>query len=261
MLAEQRERGGGATAPGPARTAWAWCCSGSARSRGDRRSSKNRRAVELRQLRLVVRLHHLADRHAGPPQRLDDLVGRPGAHHSARWASMRSCGAPAPSMVARSGSAAQAGSPSGGAQRAPLLVGGDGDGDPAVVPAALVGAGDLVQVLRCRGGPPVAGAARAARRRRRTRSVCSAAMLRAASTMAASTRPPSPVRSRCSSASSRPNSACSPALGSPTQYGSNGQQVRVPGQPGEPGRVLDDEGERGRGRATARRGRNPACAP
>src|ERR1700677_1074028 len=35
--------------------------------------------LELGQLGLAVRLHHLADRHTGCPQELDDLVGGPGA--------------------------------------------------------------------------------------------------------------------------------------------------------------------------------------
>ncbi len=49
---------------------------------------------------------------------------------------------------------------------------------------------------------------------------CSAATLIAASTIAASTIDPSPVRCRCSSASSSALKAWIPAFGSPTEYGS-----------------------------------------
>ena len=73
---------------------------------------------------------------------------------------------------------------------------------------------------------------------------CSAATLSAASTMAASTSTPSPVRRRCSSASSRALSAWIPAFGSPTEYGSYGVAVGIAGQPTESGGVLDDVGER-----------------
>ena len=54
-------------------------------------------------------------------------------------------------VVSSSGSAAQVGSPNAVPERAPLLVGGDRDGHPRVVPGVLIGLGDPVEVLR-RGG-------------------------------------------------------------------------------------------------------------
>ena len=125
---------------------------------------------ELREVGLAVGLHDLADGHTGVPQAFDDLVGRPG---------------PAPLLQervdpvllpdpSRRGRQRGVGRPLRFTQRTaeglPLLVGRDGDRDPAVVAAVLVGSGDLIEVLRrrsrargCRRGP-------AAPRRRRTRS-------------------------------------------------------------------------------------------
>ena len=74
---------------------------------------------------------------------------------------------------------------------------------------------------------------------------CSAVTLMAASTMAASTNTPSPVRRRCSRASSRPARAWMPAFGSPTQYGSSGFWSGCPVSHVRPDGVLDGVGEGG----------------
>ncbi len=78
-------------------------------------------------------------------------------HHAPRTASMRSCARIRPALLASSGSAAHSDRPARGQRRVPLLVGGDRDGDPSVVPTVLVGPSDLVEVLRRRRGPAVPG--------------------------------------------------------------------------------------------------------
>ncbi len=106
-------------------------------------SSKKPPGCQLRQIGLVVGLHDLADRHAGVPQPLDDVVRRPGAaplaQHARRSGRARAPGRP----VARSGSAAQSGSPRAWRSASHCSSVRDGDRHPAVVPAVLVGTGDL----------------------------------------------------------------------------------------------------------------------
>ena len=59
----------------------------------------------------------------------------------------------------------------------------------------------------------------------------------------------------------QPEQRVQPGVGIADAVGLDGQPVRLAGQPGEPGRVLDHEGERRPGPATGRRARSRASAP
>ena len=209
-------------------------------------SSKNPRCRELRQVRLAVRLHDLADRHAGVPEELrrSSSAGR-SRHHACRCSSIRSCARTRPvGGRPASGSAAHAGSPSASRSAAHC----------SSVATAIA----TQQSSRPYSSTPAVwyrfcGAATGPRLPARSSSApyaecsitCSAATFRAASTMAASTRPPSPVRSRCAEGEQQPEQRVEPGVGIADAVRLERQPVRLAGQPREPGRVLDDEGERG----------------
>ena len=110
-----------------------------------------------------------------------------------------------PAIVASSGRAAHAGSPSAGAQRRPLLVGGDGDRHPAVLVEVVVPVGGR----RSCSAAPRRGRGCPSRSRRtpwaECSMTCSPATLSALATIGASTSRPSPVRRRCSSAAKQPD--------------------------------------------------------
>ena len=184
--------------------------------------------LELRELGLPVRLHHSSDRHTDLPEALDDHAGRPltapGCDElvdpvvvavDARQPSPRQGRQPSPARPAPGGGTAIArrwrrrwpprrrrGRPR------PARPPGRGSGAPHRAP----------DCRRCPGR----------RHKPRTRSVARRRRWPRRSTIAVSTRPPSPVRSRCSRVSISPKMAWSPALGSPMQYGSNGRRSGCP---------------------------------
>ena len=91
--------------------------------------------LQLLEVGLLVRLDHLADRDAGAPQRVDDLVGLPLAAPRREVLVDRVVRGDA----AGGGRQRRVGGPrrvaERGAQRDPLVVVGDGDRDPDVVAA------------------------------------------------------------------------------------------------------------------------------
>ena len=199
---------------------------------------------ELRQLRLTVGLHDLADGHAGIPQ-LARRSRRPvrARHHSCRNVSIRSCACP-PSRRGRQGGISR---PlrfaQGTSERLPLLVGRHRDGDPGVVTAVLVGTGGLVEVLRRRRRPavPVTGQERAVGGgldhllRRDVQSGIDHRRLDEASFAR-----PRPVLERDHQAEQR----MEPGVGVTDGVGLEREEIGVSRQPGEPRGVLDHEGER-----------------
>src|SRR4051812_2892439 len=109
---------------------------------------------QLRQLGLTMGLHDLGDRYAASPQRLDNAVAGAGFAPGAQVL--------VDQIVVRAAHfrCAELGQPVGPVERVtqsgPLLVGRDGNGDPAVSPAELVDLVGAIQVLRRSGGPSVA---------------------------------------------------------------------------------------------------------
>ena len=130
------------------------------------------------------------------------------------------------------------------AQRDPLLVRRNGDRDPAVVAAVLVGPGHLVEILRRRAGSAVAGSAEEGAVRRELdhllrrhveRSIDHGGLDQATfacllAVLEGKQQAPERVQ---------------PGVGVTDAIRLEGKHVRVSGQPGEPRRVLDDERERG----------------
>ena len=163
-------------------------------------------------------------------------------HHSPSSVSIRSCA----SHPAGHGGQRGVGGPlrvaQRGPQRAPLLVGRDGDGDPPVVTAALVGTGHLVEVLGRRRrttvpGPFEQGAVGGELNRLLGRNVeCGIDHRRLHQ---AAFTGPLPVLEREQQAVQR----VEPGVGVTDAVGLEREQVRMSGEPGETGGVLDDEGE------------------
>ena len=197
---------------------------------------------ELLQLGLAMGLRHLGDGHAGIPQSPDDVVCRTGPapfrqkRVDAVLITLR------PSAVASSASAAHSGSPRARAERRPLLVGGDGDGDPAVVTSVLVRAGDLVEVLGGGGRTPVAGPGQVGAVGGELNRLLGADVdgsidhgclhqATFAGSLAVLEREQEPEQSMQS------------GVRVPDAVGLEREQVRVPGQRGEPRGILDHEGE------------------
>ena len=192
---------------------------------------------------LLVRLDHLADRHAGAPQRVDDLVGLASAAPRREVVVDRIVGGDTTGGGRQCGVGGPRGITERGAQRAPLVVVGDGDRHPDVV-AALRWCGRLVEVLRRRARAAVAGAGEQRAVRGVLDHLLGGDVQRGVDhrrlderTLAGAVA----VAERDEQADQR----VEPGVGVADPVRLVREQIGMPGQPGQARRVLDDERERG----------------